>query len=77
VAHNQSLHAGFAVVHQKTVGLLGLAIKPRPEARWAETGSGRAEKLRCRRMRGAIAGLGSGGRGLRQRRDRAMKRSTT
>jgi hypothetical protein len=38
---------GFAAVHQKTVGLLGWATKPRPEARRTEMGSGRAEKLRC------------------------------
>jgi hypothetical protein len=68
---------GFTVVHQKTVGLLGWATIPRPEARWEETGSGRAEKLRCRRTRGGIAGLASGGRGLRRRRDRAMKRNAT
>jgi hypothetical protein len=36
-------------------------------------GSG-AEKLRCWRTRGGITGLASGGRGLRQRRGRAMKR---
>jgi hypothetical protein len=39
-----------------------------------ETGSGRAEKLRCRRTRGGIARLASGGRGLQERRGRAMKR---
>jgi hypothetical protein len=76
-AHDQSLHVGFAAVHQKTVGLLGWATKPRPEARRAETGSGRAEKLRCRRTRGGIAWLASGGRGLWRRRGRAMKRSAT
>jgi hypothetical protein len=43
----------------------------------AETGSGRAKKLRCRRTRGGIARLASGGRGLQQRRGRAMKRSAT
>jgi hypothetical protein len=43
----------------------------------AETGSGRAEKLRCRRTRGGIAGLASGGRGLWQWRGRAMKRNAT
>jgi hypothetical protein len=37
--------------------------------------SGRAEKLRCRRTRGRIAGLASGGRTLRRRHGRAMKRS--
>jgi hypothetical protein len=56
-AHDRSLHAGFAVVHQKTVGLLGWATKPRLEARRAETGSGRADKLPCWRTRGRIAGL--------------------
>jgi hypothetical protein len=76
-AHDRSLHAGFAAVHQKIVTLLGWATKPRPEARRAETGSGRAEKLRCRRTRGGIAGLASGGRGLRQWHGRAMKRSAT
>jgi hypothetical protein len=64
VAHDRCLHAGFVAVHQKTVRLLGSATKPRPKARRAETGSGRAEKLRCRRTRGGIAGLASGGRGL-------------
>jgi hypothetical protein len=34
---------GFAAVHQKTVGLLDWATRPRPEARRAETGSGHAE----------------------------------
>jgi hypothetical protein len=54
-----------------------LSHKPRPEARRAETGSGCTEKLRCRRTRGGIAGLASGGRGLRQWHGRAMKRSAT
>jgi hypothetical protein len=52
-----------------------LSQKTRPEARRAETGSGRAEKLRCRRTRGGITGIVSGGRGLRRQRGRAMKRS--
>jgi hypothetical protein len=43
----------------------------------AETGSGRAEKLRCRRTRGGIAGLASRGRDLWRRHGRAMKRSAT
>jgi hypothetical protein len=77
VAHNQSLHTGFAVVHHKTVRLLGWATKLRPEARPVETGSGRIEKLQCRRTRGEIAGLALGGRGLRRRRGRALKRSAT
>jgi hypothetical protein len=76
-AHNRSLHVGFAAVHQKTAGLLGSATKPRLEARRAEMGFGRAEKFRCRQTRGGIAGLASGGRGLRLRRGRAMKRSAT
>jgi hypothetical protein len=76
-AHDWSLHAGFAAVHQKTVRLLGWATKPRPEARRVETGSGSAEKLWCRRMRGGIAVLASGGHGLWWRRGRAMKRSAT
>jgi hypothetical protein len=76
-AHNRSLHARFAAVHHKTVGLLGLATKPRPEARRAETGSGHVEKLRWRRTRGRITGLASGGRGLQRWRGRAMKRSAT
>jgi hypothetical protein len=38
-------------------------------------GSGCAEKLRCRRTRGGITGLASGGCGLWRRRGRAMKRS--
>jgi hypothetical protein len=76
-AHDRSLHAGFAAVHQKTIGLLGGATKPRPEARRAETASGRTGRLRCRRTRGGISGLASGGRGLRQRRGRVMKRSST
>jgi hypothetical protein len=66
-AHDRSLHVGFAVVHQKTIGLLGWASKARPEARWAETGSGHAEKLRCWRSRGGIAGLASGGVTVRWR----------
>jgi hypothetical protein len=77
VAHDQSLHVGFVVVHHKTVGLLGWATKPRPKARRAETGSGSVEKLRCQRTRGGIAGLASGEHGLRQRRGRLMKRSAT
>jgi hypothetical protein len=76
-AHNQSLCTGFAAVHHKTIGLLDWATKPRPEARRVETGSGRSEKLRCWRTRGGIAGLASGGRGLRRWRGRAMKRSAT
>jgi hypothetical protein len=68
---------GFAAVHQKTIELLGGATKPRPEARRAETGSGHVEKLRCRRTRGGIAGLASGGHGLRRRRGRVMKKSAT
>jgi hypothetical protein len=51
--------------------------QPRPKARWAETGSGRTKKLRCRWTRGGIAGLASGGRGLQQMRGCAMKRSAT
>jgi hypothetical protein len=47
----------FAAVHHKTVGLLGWATKPRPEARRAETGSGCTVKLLCRRTHGGIAGL--------------------
>jgi hypothetical protein len=62
------MHAGFAVIHQKIIGLFGRDTKPRPEARRAEKGSGRAEKLRCRRTRGGIARIASGGRGLRRRR---------
>jgi hypothetical protein len=42
-AHDRRLHAGFAVVHHKTVELLGCVTKPRPEARRAETGSGRVK----------------------------------
>jgi hypothetical protein len=34
--------------------LLGLATKSRPEARRAETGSGRTEKLRCRDGRACV-----------------------
>jgi mevalonate pyrophosphate decarboxylase len=76
-AQKWSLHAGFVAVHQKIVRLLGSARKPRLEARRAETGSGSAEKLRCRRTHGGIAGLASRGRSLWQERDRAMKRSAT
>jgi hypothetical protein len=50
-----------------------LSHKTRPKARRAETGSGCAEKLRCRRTHGGIAGLASGGHGLQRRRGRAMK----
>jgi hypothetical protein len=57
--------------------LLGWATKLRLEARQAETGSGRAEKLRCRWTRGWVAGLASGGRVQRWRHGRAMKRSAT
>jgi hypothetical protein len=42
-----------------------------------ETGSGRAEKLRCRWTRGGITGLASGGRGLWRRCGCEMKRSAT
>jgi hypothetical protein len=42
------------------------------EARRAETGSGRTEELQCRRTRGGVVGLASGGRGLRQRRGRVI-----
>jgi hypothetical protein len=72
-AHNRSLHAGFVVFHHKIVELLGWDTKPRPEARRAETGSGRAKKLRCRGTHGGIAGLASGGRGLRWRRGCSMR----
>jgi hypothetical protein len=58
-AHDRSLHAGFAAVDHKTVGLLGWATKPRSEARRAETGSGRVEKLRS-------GGHASTSQGLRQ-----------
>jgi hypothetical protein len=73
VAHNQSLHAGFAAVHHKIVRLLGSATKPRREARWVETGSRRFEKFRCRGKRSGIAGFASGGRGLRRRCGRTMR----
>jgi hypothetical protein len=76
-AHDRNLHAGFAAVHHKTVGLLGWTTKLRPKARRVETGSRRAEKLRCWRTRGRIAGLALGGRGLRRRRCHAMKISAT
>jgi hypothetical protein len=76
-AHDRSLHTGFVAVHHKTVRLLSWATKPRSEAQRAETGSWRAEKLRCRRTRGGIAGLASTGRRLKWRRGRAMKRSAT
>jgi hypothetical protein len=59
------LHAGFAVVHHKTVGLLRRATKPSLEVRRAEKGFGPAEKLRCRGTRDGIVGLASGGRRLR------------
>jgi hypothetical protein len=72
-AHDRSLHVGFATVHHKTVRLFGWATKPRPEARRAETRSGRVEKLWCRRTRGGITGLASRGRKLRRRRCHAMK----
>jgi hypothetical protein len=72
-AHDRSLHAGFPVVHHNTVGLLGQATKPRPEARRVETGSGRTEKLQCRATHDRIAGLASRGRGLWQRRGWRMK----
>jgi hypothetical protein len=75
--HDRSLHTGFAVVHHKTIGLLGRATKPRPEARRVETGSGRTDKLRCRRTHGGIIGVALEGRGLRQRHGCAMKRSAT
>jgi hypothetical protein len=39
--------------------VIGWATKLRPEAQRAETGSRRAEKLRCQRTRGRIAGLAS------------------
>jgi hypothetical protein len=54
-----------------------LSQKTRPEARRAETGSGRTEKLQCRWTRGGIAGLASGGRGMWQRHRRVMKSSAT
>jgi hypothetical protein len=76
-AHDWSLHAGFVVVHHKTVGFLGCATKSRPQARWAETASGHTEKLRCRGTRDWIAGLASGGRGLWRRRGYLMKRIAT
>jgi hypothetical protein len=56
VTHDQSLHAGFVAVHHKTVRLLGWATKPRPEARRAETGFERIEKLRYRGTRGRDRG---------------------
>jgi hypothetical protein len=74
-AHDRSLHVGFVAIHHKIVGLLGWAKKPRLETRRAETGFGRAEKLRCRGTHGGIAGLASGGRGLRRRCGCTMKRS--
>jgi hypothetical protein len=77
VAHDRSMNEGFAAVQQKTVGLLGWATKRRPKARRVKTGSKRVEKLRCRRTRGGITGLTSGGHELRQRRGHAMKRSST
>jgi hypothetical protein len=58
-AHDRSLHAGFAVVHHKTIRLLSWATKPRPEARRVETGSERAERLRS-------GGHTSGSQGLRR-----------
>jgi hypothetical protein len=76
-AHDRSLHARSVAVHHKTVGFIGCATKSRPEARWVETGSGHAEKLRCRRPRDLIARLASGGRGLWRRRGRPMKRIAT
>jgi hypothetical protein len=54
-----------------------LSHKTKTRGLGAETGSGRAEKLRCRRTRGGIARLASGGRDLWQRRDRAMKSCAT
>jgi hypothetical protein len=42
-----------------------------------ETGSVRAEKLRCRLTRGGIAGLALGGRELQQRRGHAIERNAT
>jgi hypothetical protein len=76
-AHNRSLHARFAMIHHRIIWLIGWATKPRPEAQQAETGSGRAEKLWCRGTHGGVAGLVSGGRGLRQRHGRPMKRCAT
>jgi hypothetical protein len=58
-SHDHSLQARFAVVHHKTVGLLGGASKLRSEARRADMRSGHAEKLRD-----GITGMPSGGRGL-------------
>jgi hypothetical protein len=58
-AHDRSLHAEFAAVHHKTVGLLGWGTKLRPEARQVETGSGRTEKLQS-------GGYTSGSQGLRR-----------
>jgi hypothetical protein len=45
-AHDRNLHAGFAAVHDSTVGLLGRDTKSRPKARQAETGFGHTNKLR-------------------------------
>jgi hypothetical protein len=69
-AHDRSLHTGFAVIHQKTARATWLNHK-------TKTGgsAGCTKKLRCRRTRGGIAGLASGGRGLRKRRGRVMKKS--
>jgi hypothetical protein len=75
-AHHQSLHVGFAAVHHKTIGLLGLGTKPRPEARRAEMGSGHAKMLRSgghasgsqgyvKAKRGAVTGHPSDGATMR------------
>jgi hypothetical protein len=72
VSHCQSLHAGFVEVHHKTVGLLGWATKPRPEAQRVETGSGCAKKFRCR-VTCTGSGFASGRHGLQRRRDHLIK----
>jgi hypothetical protein len=45
-SHDAPSPRGLRWFTTKPSGLLGWATKPRPEARRAETGSGRAEKLR-------------------------------
>jgi hypothetical protein len=50
------------------VGAKGLCLAGPPrsgETIRPDSRSGRVEKLRCRRTRGGIVGLASGGRGLR------------
>jgi hypothetical protein len=65
----------FAAVHK----IAGYLVEPQNQDR--RLGGRRrdlgTEKLRCRRTCGGIAGLASGGRSLRQRRDCVMKRSAT